>query len=562
MADRASLGKADPATEAGKTLTKEVLTLVGQRLDLIDDLKELDAEYDRPRASRPPSVVKHMEQEASEWLARDSSAWDFLLSVDSSGPAKNLTEILETDYNELVELSEKEANLRKRDETAGRLEDLTVKESAAIARMLPILADQLVRLAAKEEEEMTLATARLDPSRADELIQNFKAKTGRLLGRPVPVADKEKPQAVEELADALYERHAQGVAVERWRALLDGRRGPNGLTAEAGLYQQEQGELKAKSAANNRRTLALSGLALPAAASPSTGPDAPPATAGAAPVVPPVAGGQIGATRAELRRLRVREVRVIAVKIAGIFVAASLLPSLLAWAFARRQRPQEEGGTANMALSALMAFSRTATWVAALVAILTVLGFDVTAIIAGLGIGGLAIGLAAQPMIADIISAIIIFAERRFKIGDVITIGGGEASRVVGLTWRSSQLNNADGVVVNIPNRNITSTNIQNLTRDGKTYDSINVTVSTTKAVAEIREVIREAMNECKHLTSDRGESVKEFTHKGESKVIKYRFWWYLRDYEMRNKTRDEVFTRVSENLAEEHLAGTEVTLS
>ena len=559
LADRESLAKSDPTSENGKALTKEILALVGQRLDLLEDLKELDADYDRPKEGRPPSVVKHMGQKASAWMAQGSSPWDLLLSIDSSGTAKNLTEILEADYNELVEIAEKEENLRKQDRVASQLAELIARESAAIAKMLPMLGDQLTRIEAKEEEEMILATARLDPTRADELLQNFKTKTGRLLGRPVPVADKDKDKAVEELAETLFERHAQGVAVTKWLALLDGRRGPNGLTAEAGLYQQEQGELKAKSAANSRRALALTGEAL---SRPAVDANPPLNAAEAGSTSLPVTGGQIGQTRDELRRLRIREVRVIALKIFGILIAACLLPSLLAWVFARKQKARADGETANMALSALMAFSKTATWVAALVAILTVLGFDVTAIIAGLGIGGLAIGLAAQPMIADIISAIIIFAERRFKIGDVITIGGGEPSRVVGLTWRSSQLNNADGVVVNIPNRNITSTNIQNLTRDGKTYDSINVTVSTTKAVSEIRTVIREAMDECKHLTTDRGESIKEFNHKGESKVIKYRFWWYLRDYEMRNKTRDEVFTRVSENLAAERLAGTEVTLS
>jgi hypothetical protein len=80
--------------------------------------------------------------------------------------------------------------------------------------------------------------------------------------------------------------------------------------------------------------------------------------------------------------------------------------------------------------------------------------------------------------------------------------------------------------------------------------------------IGKVRDVIRSAMAECSYLTADRGESVKEFNHKGENRVIKYRFWWYLRDYQMRNKTRDEVFTRIGEGLAGEHLAGTEISLA
>jgi small-conductance mechanosensitive channel len=50
-------------------------------------------------------------------------------------------------------------------------------------------------------------------------------------------------------------------------------------------------------------------------------------------------------------------------------------------------------------------------------------------LIAGLGIGGLAFGLAAQPMISDIVGAVIIFAEGRFRIGDVV--GSAATSRPV-----------------------------------------------------------------------------------------------------------------------------------
>jgi small-conductance mechanosensitive channel len=52
---------------------------------------------------------------------------------------------------------------------------------------------------------------------------------------------------------------------------------------------------------------------------------------------------------------------------------------------------------AGLVLSTLRTLLKAAVWVAALALILSVLGFDVTAIVAGLGIGGLAIGLAAQP---------------------------------------------------------------------------------------------------------------------------------------------------------------------
>src|SRR5262249_57301392 len=117
---------------------------------------------------------------------------------------------------------------------------------------------------------------------------------------------------------------------------------------------------------------------------------------------------------------------------------------------------------------------RAGVWVLALALIRGVLGFAVPAIRAGLGSGGLAIGLAAQPMIADVIAALVIVAEGKFKIGDVIRLGDGHPAKVTGLSWRSTQLRDANGLVVNIPNRMVTDKAVQNLTRDGRTYDSLD----------------------------------------------------------------------------------------
>jgi hypothetical protein len=103
---------------------------------------------------------------------------------------------------------------------------------------------------------------------------------------------------------------------------------------------------------------------------------------------------------------------------------------------------------------------------------------------------------------------------------------------------------------------------VQNLTKAGQTYDTLAVTVTTQREVSKVLAVIRHALEECTDLTADHGMSVREFTHKGETKVVKYRFWWFVMDYEARNKTREEVFTRISASLGEEDLKGTEVTLA
>jgi small-conductance mechanosensitive channel len=543
--EREKLRRPDADADALRTATGELLALVGQRLDLLADLKKLTAEFQRDRKDRPRSEVKRLDQRAADRQSADRTAADRLLGIDGSKAARSLEELLETCYQELIEIEDRDENLKRQKEKVEQLVELTRKESAAVAKTLPLLEKQAARIAAAREEELVLARARLRPDQADELLQAYQTKTGRLLARPVPVGAKEKAEKVAEMAGVLFERQVQGEAVKRWQEVLAVRLAPTGLKAEAGLYQDELARVNATAAANARRVAALTGTD-PAEGQPAEG-------------TRPV-GGEIGATRQELTRVRTWGVQLIGIKIAAILLAAFLLPRVLLWVL--RRAIGGGGPDSGLMLSALRVFLKVGVWVTALALILSVLGFDVTAIVAGLGIGGLAVGLAAQTMIADVIAALVIVAERRFRIGDVIKLGGDDPAKVIGLSWRSTQLRNADGLTVNIPNRKVTEQSIQNLTRGGRTFDSLDVTVTTQREESKVRAVIRQTLAECRDLTADQGVTVKEFSHKGETKVVKYRFWWFVEDYESRNRTRDEVFTRISGSLGAEDLKGTEVTLA
>jgi small-conductance mechanosensitive channel len=417
---------------------------------------------------------------------------------------------------------------------------------------LPLLEKQVARLQAAQEEELVLARARLKPVQADDLLKAYQSKSGRLLPRPVPVGDKEKADKVAEMAGVLFERVVQLEAVRWWQEVLAARLAPSGIKAEAGTYQDELARVNAVAGANARRIAALTGADLPSAG------QAPADQTGKAQVV----GGEIGKTRQELTKARIGGVKAIGLKIGAILLGAFLLPRVLLWVVRRAVGAGKVGQDAGLVLSTLQTILKAAVWVSALALILSVLGFDVTAIVAGLGIGGLAIGLAAQPMISDAIAAMIILAEGKFKIGDVIRLGSDDPAKVIGLSWRSTQVRNADGLVVTIPNRRVTEQPVQNLTRAGETYDTLDVTVTTQREVSKVLAVVRQAIEECKYLSADHGVSVREFTHKGETKVVKYRVSWFIKDYEARNKTRNEVFTHISANLGAEDLKGTEVTLA
>ena len=94
--------------------------------------------------------------------------------------------------------------------------------------------------------------------------------------------------------------------------------------------------------------------------------------------------------------------------------------------------------------------------------ILIVLGADPKAIIAGASIGGLAIGLAAQDTVKNLLGTLMIFIDKPFKIGDWIIVDGIEGS-VEEVGFRSSIIRAADTSVFKIPNSKLSEVAVNNM---------------------------------------------------------------------------------------------------
>lgn len=113
-------------------------------------------------------------------------------------------------------------------------------------------------------------------------------------------------------------------------------------------------------------------------------------------------------------------------------------------------------------------------------AILGRLGVNVTALIAGASIGGLAIALASQDSVKNLIGAFMIFIDRPFDIGDYI-ISGGVQGVVQEVGFRSTRIQASDTSIISVPNGKIANETVNNLgrrvyrryrTQIGITYDT------------------------------------------------------------------------------------------
>lgn len=104
-------------------------------------------------------------------------------------------------------------------------------------------------------------------------------------------------------------------------------------------------------------------------------------------------------------------------------------------------------------------------WTIGLITGLNNAGFDVAALLAGLGIGGLALALASQDTVKNMIGGLIIILDKPFGIGDYVKVDNYEG-QVEDIGLRSTRLRNTDGKQVSIPNTLFSDKPILNITRE------------------------------------------------------------------------------------------------
>jgi MscS family membrane protein len=92
------------------------------------------------------------------------------------------------------------------------------------------------------------------------------------------------------------------------------------------------------------------------------------------------------------------------------------------------------------------------------------IGIKITGVLAGLGVTGLAVAMASQETLSNLLGSIVILADRPFLVGDRIKIGPDEGV-VEHIGVRSTRLRTNDGDVITIPNKNITSATVRNYSK-------------------------------------------------------------------------------------------------
>ena len=159
-----------------------------------------------------------------------------------------------------------------------------------------------------------------------------------------------------------------------------------------------------------------------------------------------------------------------------------------------------------------------------LASVMAQFGFDIVSLVAGLGIAGLAVGFAAQSTLANFIAGITILLEQSFQVGDWVNINDNEG-RVVVIALRTTHILTRDNITVIIPNSNVASSVVINLTSKNFIRFDIQMRIAFEDDIDKAREVMLQVLADSE-VVLNRPETSATVTEIGEYGVFFIvRFW-------------------------------------
>ena len=171
------------------------------------------------------------------------------------------------------------------------------------------------------------------------------------------------------------------------------------------------------------------------------------------------------------------------------------------------ERHSSNGMTQVSASATLMSWGlRTLLWSVVLLAILSNVGVNITAFIASLGVGGIAVALAVQNILGDLFASLAIAVDKPFEVGDFVVVGSVSGTvQVIGL--KTTRIRSLQGEQVVMSNTDLLKQTISNyrLLEERRIVFTFGVTYDTTPEQAEaIPGVVRKLVESHENLRFDR----------------------------------------------------------
>lgn len=207
----------------------------------------------------------------------------------------------------------------------------------------------------------------------------------------------------------------------------------------------------------------------------------------------------------ELNPTLVTTTKTIVIIISTIYITRFLVDIAKIIIYYYSEKYHDSDSLIERNIRALFPAIRVVFWGLAVISILSNLGFDVKTIIAGLGIGGVALALASQGILQDLFSYFAILFDRPFEISDLIAVGD-FMGHVEHIGIKTTRIKTVTGEQLILANTDLTSSRLRNFKRMEKRQIILKIGViyeTDEQKLAEIPAIIKQTIESIENVTFD-----------------------------------------------------------
>lgn len=178
---------------------------------------------------------------------------------------------------------------------------------------------------------------------------------------------------------------------------------------------------------------------------------------------------------------RVEKVLHVAMAVVTMYYIIRIVNHVLHLFITGIMRRRNESEFRMRQLNGALMVLKAIVWLVGFIFLVDNLGYNVTTMIAGLGVGGIAIALAAQAVLGDLFSYFVIFFDKPFEIGDAIVMGD-KTGTIEYIGIKTTRIRSLTGEQLVVPNTDLTKLTIHNYKRLDKRrmFFTLGVTYQTT----------------------------------------------------------------------------------
>ena len=247
----------------------------------------------------------------------------------------------------------------------------------------------------------------------------------------------------------------------------------------------------------------------------------------------------------------IRNVLNIVSAVVITFFAVRLLTSSLSYATSEYVSRQKKDDQRVKQLNTLNSLAQMIIWVVGILFLLDNLGLDISTVVAGLGLGGIAIAFAVQAILGDLFSYFVIFFDRPFELGDFIVVGD-KNGNVEHIGIKSTRIRALSGEQLVFSNTDLTSSRIHNFKKLKKrrVVFQLGVVYETpAEKLEKVTEIVKNIIIEEKQAQFDRGhfKSFGDFS-------LNFEFVYHVlsQDYTIYMDTQQNINLKIFNKFAEE----------